>query len=184
MERGAKRPKAKPGKGRLRLLGWRRRSTVAVFLAFAAVAAIGVPLNALYLQDGHHPAPLFQSGSPVATAPAPRSRPVATAAEAPPAKADIAKTVTAHKVGQERDPIKQLLEGASARKTAPAIKKIAVAKRVAAKPSPGPKPIAPKGATIEKLPRDAGPPAKAATAPKLAPKPRLQLAVTPNAAKR
>ena len=177
---GAKRPKAKPGKGWRRLLGWRRRSTVAVFLAFAAVAAIGVPLNALYLQDGHHPAPLFRSGSPVATAPLPPQRPAALEAKTPPVKTESAKAEIARPIEKARDPISQLLEAASARKTAPAIKKIAVAKRVAARPRPGPKPIAAKGATIEKLLRDARPPAKAATAPK----PQLQLAAKPNAAKR
>lgn len=45
-----------------RLFGGRRRALV--FLSVAALAGVGVPLNALYLQDGRHPAPLFQKGRP------------------------------------------------------------------------------------------------------------------------
>jgi hypothetical protein len=44
-----------------RLFGGRRRAIV--FLSFAALVAIGVPLNALYLQDGRHPAPLFHKAT-------------------------------------------------------------------------------------------------------------------------
>ncbi|WP_246695623.1 peptidoglycan-binding domain-containing protein [Methylocystis rosea] len=49
-----------------------------LILGIAAVAAIGVPMNALFLQDGRHPAPLFSAhpsnavlGAPTAPARAP-----------------------------------------------------------------------------------------------------------------
>ncbi|NUJ78518.1 peptidoglycan-binding protein [Methylocystis sp. FS] len=38
-----------------------KRIGVMLILGIAAVAAIGVPMNALFLQDGRHPAPLFSS---------------------------------------------------------------------------------------------------------------------------
>jgi hypothetical protein len=59
-KRRAGRGKAKKGLG-ARLFGGRRRAVV--FLSLVALAAIGVPLNALYLQDGRHPAPLFHSAA-------------------------------------------------------------------------------------------------------------------------
>ncbi|BBU60965.1 hypothetical protein MSC49_09000 [Methylosinus sp. C49] len=74
--RGAK-DKAKANKkGALtRLFGGRRRGIV--FLCLAGATAIGVPLNALYFQDGRHPAPLFRA------APEPRASEPRAAAEAP-----------------------------------------------------------------------------------------------------
>jgi hypothetical protein len=51
-----------------------------LILSIAAVAAIGVPMNALFFQDGRHPAPLFstQPSAPVtAVAPKPPARPAA-----------------------------------------------------------------------------------------------------------
>ena len=48
-----------------------------LILGIAAVAAIGVPMNALFFQDGRHPAPLFSSPPSVAVvkAPTPPARP-------------------------------------------------------------------------------------------------------------
>lgn len=48
-----------------------------LILGIAAVAAIGVPMNALFFQDGRHPAPLFSSQPlpAVITAPTPPPRP-------------------------------------------------------------------------------------------------------------
>jgi len=68
------RGKAKSKKSALtKLFGGRRRGIV--FLCLAGAGAIGVPLNALYFQDGRHPAPLFRSFAPEpraqAEAPAP-----------------------------------------------------------------------------------------------------------------
>lgn len=51
-----------------------------VMIGFAAVVAIGVPINALMLQDGRHPAPLFHFGAKDA---APKSV-AAAAKDAPP----------------------------------------------------------------------------------------------------
>lgn len=151
-QRGGKRAKALSSKGWLGFLGSRRRSTIAVFLGFTATAAIGVPLNALYLQDGRHPAPLFQAGAPPAAATAPQSRPALTeaasmppqqrpaaaVAKTPPAKAVIArkpviaktviaktviaKTVIARKVEKALAPIKKSLVGGAPQKSVVASK--------------------------------------------------------------
>ncbi|WP_244613276.1 peptidoglycan-binding domain-containing protein [Methylosinus sp. Ce-a6] len=80
--RGAK-DKVKAKNGALtKLFGGRRRGIV--FLSLAGAAAIGVPLNALYFQDGRHPAPLFHSFAPEpraqAPTPLPPARPQAVAA--------------------------------------------------------------------------------------------------------
>ncbi len=50
-----------------------RRIGVTLILGIAAVAAIGVPMNALFLQDGRHPAPLFsaQRSNAITVAPTP-----------------------------------------------------------------------------------------------------------------
>lgn len=77
--------KAKARKSALaRLFGGRRRGVV--FLCLAGATAVGVPLNALFLQDGRHPAPLFHSPIAPAEAPAPLppARPQAAAAAAQP----------------------------------------------------------------------------------------------------
>jgi hypothetical protein len=80
--RGAK-DKAKANKkGALtRLFGGRRRGVV--FLCLAGATAIGVPLNALYFQDGRHPAPLFRAFAPEPRAPESRASEPRAAAEAP-----------------------------------------------------------------------------------------------------
>lgn len=76
------------------------RIGVTLILGIAAVAAIGVPMNALFLQDGRHPAPLFsvRSSSAVMVPPRPPARPAAieaartereTAAPARPAPKDL-----------------------------------------------------------------------------------------------
>lgn len=69
------------GKGRhsifARLFGARRLSAT-IILGIAGVAAIGVPMNALFFQDGRHPAPLFSAQIPVAPkaeTPTPPARP-------------------------------------------------------------------------------------------------------------
>jgi hypothetical protein len=53
-----------------------KRIGVMLILGIAAVAAIGVPMNALFLQDGRHPAPLFsaQPSNAVLGAPTPPAR--------------------------------------------------------------------------------------------------------------
>jgi hypothetical protein len=98
----------------MRILLHSPKDMVAGALAFAAVAAIIA--NALFLQAGHHPSPMF--GSPVAlpaaslapASPLPRPRPVDIAmrpADAPPAEA---KTVEPKSV----DPLANLVKATSA----------------------------------------------------------------------
>jgi len=86
--------KAKAKKGALtKLFGGRRRGII--FLCLAGATAIGVPLNALYFQDGRHPAPLFRSFAPEpraqaeTQAPLPPARPQAAAAPAQPQAAQL-----------------------------------------------------------------------------------------------
>ncbi len=59
-----------------------KRIGVMLILGIATVAAIGVPMNALFLQDGRHPAPLFsaQTSNAVLGAPTPPARPPAVEA--------------------------------------------------------------------------------------------------------
>lgn len=95
-----------------------------VFVAIAAIAIVGVPLNALFLQDGRHPAPLFQAPATPAAhadrAPLPPPRPMSANASARPASA---KPEAAHAEAtppsgaqardKTRDAIGLLLVGAS-----------------------------------------------------------------------
>lgn len=139
---------AKAEKGPLtRLFGGRRRGIV--FLCLAGVTTIGVPLNALYFQDGRHPAPLFRSFAPEpraaaeAQAPLPPARPQAVAATAqPPA---IQPAPTAHAAAkptakpestqaEKRDAIGALLAPKKdAHKTDEADKNVLAAQRALAK---------------------------------------------------
>jgi hypothetical protein len=73
------------GKGRSKAAAalWRFRlgRPGKIFVVCAAVAAISVPVNALYFQDGRHPAPLFgfssfSAGKRVATLPPPEDAPL------------------------------------------------------------------------------------------------------------
>jgi len=110
--RNSRRGKGK-GKNASGLFGFRLGRAARLFLVFGAVAAIGVPLNALYFQDGRHPAPLFGfvtaggqgAGAkrvatlppPAAEAPLPPPRPATVAAPPsapakPAAKAPAAKS--------------------------------------------------------------------------------------------
>lgn len=146
-KRRAGRGKAKPGLA-TRLFGGRRRAVV--FLSFVALAAIGVPLNALYLQDGRHPAPLFQKAEVEPDAPATRAlaerphaeppaapratpRSIEPAADAPvvkplPAKAEPARSAEK----RHGDSIGALLSG-HAQKPAEAEKTVKLAQQALAK---------------------------------------------------
>lgn len=78
-----------------------------LILGIAAVAAIGVPMNALFLQDGRHPAPLFSSqhSNAVPGAPTPPvRRPVVTES----ARIERDATVAAH--ATPKDPIANKIE--------------------------------------------------------------------------
>jgi len=116
-----------------------------LFLGLVALASIGVPLNALYLQDGRHPAPLFHlAGSEpapskaAATPPLPPQRPAAVAqAKSAPTKGDITKAETTHANEKPRDLIGALLDGALPKSPATAARsasgKSAIAKTEGAK---------------------------------------------------
>lgn len=124
-QRRDKSAKAKPLPLWRRLLGGKRSFKAMLFLGFAAVVAIGVPVNALFLQDGRHPAPIFQKAVSILTLP-PAPSPVHGAAQqGEPAKqqhASIVKSDTAAETTRieaakpsekSRDPISRLLEGGS-----------------------------------------------------------------------
>lgn len=150
-KRRAVRGKAKPGFG-TRLFGGRRRAVV--FLSFVALAAIGVPLNALYLQDGRHPAPLFQKTALEPDAAAKRApahveppvaphaaaRPVEPALEAPVAKLPVAKPPVAKPQPTKAEPAGKrhgdsigALLGGQAQKPAEAEKTVKLAQQALAK---------------------------------------------------
>ena len=86
---------AKPRKFSLRRTGY------ALLFGIGALAAIGVPLNALFFQDGRHPAPLFLTTALSPPAPAPSAKPAAASQvadapamqiDAPKAKAETVRT--------------------------------------------------------------------------------------------
>jgi len=87
------------------------RIGVTLILGIAAVAAIGVPMNALFLQDGRHPAPLFSErpSNAVAIAPKPPARPAATEA------ARIEREAGAPARTAPKDPIASKLENLDAK---------------------------------------------------------------------
>lgn len=71
------RPRHKPAKPRKFSL---RRAGYALLFGICALAAIGVPMNALFFQDARHPAPMFLTNALTSTATAPPSA-KATAAQ-------------------------------------------------------------------------------------------------------
>lgn len=130
--RDEKRPEARArgGRGKAKTTAWlrlaaKRRPATVIFIGFVAVTAVGIPLNALYLQDRRHPAPLFRmnalapepTGAPQVHAvpaqpPLPPLRPEAVAqSPAQPAKPAAAKSDVARSSEKTRDPIGALLEG-------------------------------------------------------------------------
>lgn len=99
----------------------RRQPGAAILVCLFTAAAIGVPLNALYFQDGRHPAPLFRSvtvalepnaATPARVVPArvplPPARPAAVAQTSVPAAKPVAARSDAVRSGD--DPIARLLE--------------------------------------------------------------------------
>lgn len=78
--------RGKQGRGKASLVGrlvGKRRPGVVLLVALSALAAIGVPMNALFFQDGRHPAPLFAAHAP---APAEKSAANTAIAPTPPAR--------------------------------------------------------------------------------------------------
>ena len=97
-------------------------------LGFCGVVAIGVPVNALWMQDGPHPAPLFHFNKeraetkPVTVAareiPLPRPRPASLGAASPePASPAAVKAETTKPATKAFDAIAQLLSGGTAPRT-------------------------------------------------------------------
>lgn len=140
---------------RSRLWAARRSTRAKLFVVFALAVSIGVPVNALYLQDARHPAPLFQAAvappeparhasaaSPAVAAPQRQAAHAGVKAE--PAKPETKKAEAA-KPAQGLDQIAQLLGVGAAKpesKAAPA--KIAPVKIALVKPA------APKAAPAKK----------------------------------
>ena len=131
---------------RSRLWAARRSTRAKLFVVFALAVSIGVPVNALYLQDARHPAPLFQAAvappeparhasaaSPAVAAPQRQAAHAGVKAE--PAKPETKKAEAA-KPAQGLDQIAQLLGVGAAKpesKAAPA--KIAPVKIALVKPA-------------------------------------------------
>lgn len=188
--RRGKSGKGKPRAGWLRRFGARRPGT-SLILGLAAIAAIGVPLNALYFQDGRHPAPLFAAIEPAAQAPVktaeaplPPARPAAAAlqqAKAAPAKPEGGKTEVAKaetsRARELRDPISLLLGAGAPKAEAPAEKaekpdkKVRFAQKALAKLGYPLRPDGMFGGTtrqaIEKFERSIGAPVKGELTPQI-----------------
>ncbi len=164
-----------------RVFGGRRRGVV--FLSCIALAAIGIPLNALYLQEGRHPAPLFRVTAPEASVepkaahvsapvPLPPARPLAAAPApaAPAAKPAPAKSETGHAVEKTRDAIGALLNG-GAPKSEDGDKSVLAAQRALAKLGYALRPDGVFGGAtrqaVEKFERDSGLPVKGELTPKV-----------------
>lgn len=183
--RDEKRPETRRGErdkaGRsalARVFGGRRRGVV--FLSCIALAAIGIPLNALYLQEGRHPAPLFRETAPEASpepktahvsAPLPPARPLSASAQAAPAaKPAVAKPEPAHAVEKTRDAIGALLNG-GARKSEDGDKSVLAAQRALAKLGYSLRADGVFGGAtrqaVEKFERDSGLPVKGELTPKI-----------------
>ena len=101
-------------KGRFaRLLGSGLKAPVRLLVFFGLAVMVTVPINALFLQEGRHPAPLFRLAAleppPLAVdAPLPPTRPAPAKIEAP--KPDTAKAESAKKAGGP-DLIADLIDG-------------------------------------------------------------------------
>lgn len=108
----ARAPKNKPARGRL---FDRRRLGVVTLAGIAGLALIGVPMNALFFQDGRHPAPLFSTHfltpekSQTAETPTPPARPAkidGAAREAEALKAEAAPRAAPKAAAKPEQPAK------------------------------------------------------------------------------
>jgi hypothetical protein len=136
-----------------------QRMGLVLLLGIGGLALVGVPMNALFLQDGRHPAPLFTAQSPlpekddVAATPTPPMRPTqipAARAETDAAKpetpsriapravakndagalkAEIMKAEAPVRPERKRDPIGQLLGGGESAPAETPDKNVAYAQR-------------------------------------------------------
>jgi hypothetical protein len=178
-KRNAKRRGDKSGFFRLPGFRSRPKARTLIIIAFAALAIIGVPLNALYFQDGRHPAPLFGASAPPPApltteraTPLPPPRPTAPAVSPsePPARTDAAKTENANLAERLRDPIGLLL-ASRAPKGEQSDKKTLFAQRALLKLGYVVRPDGKFGAatrkTLEKFEHDSGLPVKGELTPKI-----------------
>jgi hypothetical protein len=141
------------------LLFERQSPRARLFVIFALAVTVAVPVNALFLQDGRHPAPLFRDAKPLAVPPAPEhpkrirgqammeteapkppQRPAALAPAKPEAKPASGKADAGKQAAKPIDQIAQLLGGGLETKTAkpeaaakPADKNVLTAQRALAK---------------------------------------------------
>ena len=132
--------------GKVKSPGWlarlraHRPGTVAIF-GLAALAAVAVPVNALFFQDGRHPAPLFSALTLPAAEPA---RPAAAVAAKPaPAKPEGVTETVKTAARDAKDAIGALLGGKPEAPAADKGKDKAKSgeKHVAAKAADKPKPV-------------------------------------------
>jgi peptidoglycan hydrolase-like protein with peptidoglycan-binding domain len=167
---------------RLPRLPSRPRTGTLILLGLAAITIVGIPLNALFLQDGRHPAPLFGAPAPPPAPPAehvplPPPRPIAPQALAKaPIKADAVKAdeappeAVARPVEKTRDPIGLLLAG-TAPKSEEADKKVLFAQHALVKLGYVLRADGRFGGTtrqaLEKFERDSGLPVKGELTPKI-----------------
>ncbi len=121
LKRRANPQKSKPLPLWRRVFGAKGGYSALLLAGFAAVMAIGVSVNALFLQEGRHPAPMFQFGAPKSE-PAPPTRVTQNHVPLPPARpASIAAAKTdgveaAKAETKPVDAIAQLLNGGAPRK--------------------------------------------------------------------
>jgi hypothetical protein len=176
-KRNAKRRGDKSGFFRLPGFRSRPKARTLIIIAFAALAIIGVPLNALFLQDGRHPAPLFGASAPPPltterATPLPPPRPTAPAASPsePPARTDAAKIENVNLAEGPRDRIGLLL-ASGAPKGKQSDKKTLFAQRALLKLGYVVRPDGKFGAatrkTLEKFEHDSGLPVKGELTPKI-----------------
>lgn len=103
----------------------KRRLGAMALIGIGGLALVGVPLNALYFQEGRHPAPLFSTHLPPpdksepAAAPTPPARPakIETAREAEAVKAEPAPRAAPPKAKAESfrsDPVADILKSETA----------------------------------------------------------------------
>jgi len=172
--------KGKVASLRRRLHRLRLQADRIFIVALVAIAAIGIPLNALFLQDGRHPAPLFQPAAPIPMhaerAPLPPPRPSgAAAAHIASGKTDVVTTDitqprTARAQEKTRDQIGLLLVG-DAPKLEETDKKALFAQRALAKLGYNVRVDGKFGGStrqaLEKFERDSGLPVKGELAPRI-----------------
>jgi len=98
-----------------RIFGKKLKMRMRILISFGLAVMVVVPVNALFLQEGRHPAPLFRLISfapeaPRATAPAVPQRPAAAPAKVESSKPEP-KTESAKKASGGADAIADLIDG-------------------------------------------------------------------------